>query len=115
MAADDAALTTFKHGMIMLEREAPAAQVPATAFDNENLLPWRTQVHEYAACCAHRLRVGIAKAWRRVLFSGQREFHANARLKRHVSCAGLQALVAVARAVHLPAASPARAACPHAT
>lgn len=62
-----------------------------------------------------RLRGSVAKARAHVLSSGQRESHANARLKRDVSCAGLQALVAVARAVHLPATSPARAAYPHAT
>jgi len=35
MAADDAALATFEHGIVTLDGEAPAALVPATAFDTK--------------------------------------------------------------------------------
>lgn len=35
MAADDAALATFEHGMVTLDHEAPKALVPATAFDTK--------------------------------------------------------------------------------
>ena len=57
---------------------------------------------------------GIVKTRVRMLFSDQREPYANAR-DRLCQDAGGQALVAVARALHLPAASSARAAYPHAT
>jgi hypothetical protein len=51
----------------------------------------------------------------RMLFSGQRGSHAYARRQNDASRARQQALVAVARAQHLPAAAPARAAHPHST
>lgn len=35
MAADDEALETFEHGLVTLDREAPKALVPATAFDTK--------------------------------------------------------------------------------
>lgn len=35
MASDDAALATFEHGVVTLDHEAPAALVPATAFDTK--------------------------------------------------------------------------------
>ncbi len=35
MAADDATLQTFEHGMVSLDGEAPVALVPATAFDKK--------------------------------------------------------------------------------
>jgi hypothetical protein len=35
MSADDAALQVFEHGSVMLDGEAPAALVPATAFDKK--------------------------------------------------------------------------------
>jgi hypothetical protein len=35
MAADDAALATFEHGMVTLDHEAPKALVPATALDTK--------------------------------------------------------------------------------
>jgi hypothetical protein len=35
MAADDAGLKTFEHGMVSLDGEAPVALVPTTAFDKK--------------------------------------------------------------------------------
>lgn len=35
MAADDAGLKTFEHGLVTLDSEAPAALVPATAFEKK--------------------------------------------------------------------------------
>ena len=47
--------------------------------------------------------------------SGQRVPHGQANLERGTACTGHQALVAVARAQHLPAAASARAADPDST
>jgi len=78
-----------------------------------SLVLWRT----YALGCGFGDDAGAVLLYIQAEFglcSSQRGFHAHARKKR-TACTGHQALVAVARPQHLPAAASARAAHAHST